>query len=173
MGQSEVNKESFLWSAQWCTHRLQNGRHVSGLFKNTIYSITYTTSSILCSFNFMHSKDSKICCTTICHFSCQQTSKEQVCTMSSTPPCPTQTDGRASVHDPTPNFRAPRTSMPTFSLLLQQCDRVLCSHLEVSKASKLWSWCKMEPDGHYYPTRDSFHFSNPTRKAAKEQIERL
>lgn len=90
--------------------------------------------------------------------------------MSSTPPCPTQTDGRASVHDPTPNFRAPRTSMPTFSLLLQQCDRVLCSHLEVSKASKLWSWCKMEPDGHYYPTRDSYHFSNPTRKAAKEQI---
>lgn len=90
--------------------------------KNTIYSITYTTSSILCSFNFMHSKDSKICCTTTCHFSCQQTSKEQVCTMSSTPPCPTQTDGRASVHDPNPNFRAPRTSMPTFSLLLQQCE---------------------------------------------------
>lgn len=88
----------------------------------------------------------------------------------STPPCSTQTDGRASVRDPTPNFRATRTSMPMFSLLLQQCDRVLCSHLEVSKASKLWSWCKMEPDGHYYPTRDSSYFSNPIRQAAKEQI---
>lgn len=88
----------------------------------------------------------------------------------STPPCSTQTDGRASVRDPTPNFRAPHTSMPMFSLLLQQCDRVLCSHLEVSKASKLWSWCKMEPDGHYYPTRDSFYFSNPIRQASKEQF---
>lgn len=92
----------------------------------------------------------------------------------STPPCLTQTDGWASVRDLPPNFRPPRTSMPTFSLLLKKCGRALFSHLEMSRpkreaASKVWSWCKMEPDGHYYSARGSFHFSNLRRQVAKEQ----
>lgn len=67
---------------------------------------------------------------------------------------------------------APHTSTPIFSLVLQQCGRALCSHSEVTRAkqSKFWSQCKMEPDGHYYPTRGSFHFSSPIRQAAKYQI---